>query len=417
MEKCVNIYKDAAGMLRAVVTFLFLPLLILHFSAPAKGETSALYVIRDDSSGGDCELIGNWNSSSKTCRITQDINKNTSGTGIYNAIEIVNNNITLDVDNHSNGINLSAAPGSSVHNSTFTGNDYGISLIGANDGDIHDNEFSGDPVYLTASNGINIFNNHIDESEIQLLASNGCEVHHNTLSGESSASHLLSSGTKAAIYLLGASANSIHDNALRANDSGIELIGASANNIYHNSVTAYRHYGLFLEASNENSIYNNALEGNAVCDGDYFDKRYDYGIYLALSNASEIRENSLSANDVGVGLSGASENAVHHNNISHNDYYGLFIYDPSYKNSAYNNNFSENRLAQILLSFAGVGGVDDDNRFNQEAPTGGNFYDTYSTPAQGCLNANGDNFCDAPYAFEGGVDELPWVRRDGWLSP
>ena len=42
---------------------------------------------------------------------------------------------------------------------------------------------------------------------------------------------------------------------------------------------------------------------------------------------------------------------------------------------------------------------------------------TFIRTAQGCNNANSDTFCDTPYHFAGGPDNLPWTTQDGWVTP
>jgi len=81
--------------------------------------------------------------------------------------------------------------------------------------------------------------------------------------------------------------------------------------------------------------------------------------------------------------------------------YGVNILSSS-NITVYNNNFYDN-TTQVGLS-GGSG-----NSFNLPAPDGGNYWSDYDTPAEGCSDGNGDGFCDAPYVFAGGQDDLPWT--------
>ena len=57
------------------------------------------------------------------------------------------------------------------------------------------------------------------------------------------------------------------------------------------------------------------------------------------------------------------------------------------------------------------------NVFNGPAPTGGNFWNTFDDPAEGCIDqAPIDGFCDAPFVFNGGQDDLPWTIQNGWIT-
>ena len=53
--------------------------------------------------------------------------------------------------------------------------------------------------------------------------------------------------------------------------------------------------------------------------------------------------------------------------------------------------------------------------FNVAVPKGGNYWSYYDTSSEGCDDINNDGFCDNPYTFTGGVDNLPWTRQNGWL--
>ena len=76
----------------------------------------------------------------------------------------------------------------------------------------------------------------------------------------------------------------------------------------------------------------------------------------------------------------------------------------------YNNNFINNPTQIFNYYFV------TRSFFNQAAPVGGNFFSNFNTPGQGCNNANSDSFCDSPYYFNGGQDNLPWTTQDGWVN-
>ena len=79
-------------------------------------------------------------------------------------------------------------------------------------------------------------------------------------------------------------------------------------------------------------------------------------------------------------------------------------------NTVYNNNFLDNRFPVYLTGSTG-------NQFSLAAPDGGNYWQSYDTPAEGCSDAGGDGFCDAAYSVYGATDNMPWTVASGWPSP
>jgi parallel beta-helix repeat protein len=73
-----------------IYSILLLSSLLLFVTQLSLAEANP-YII-DDSTGGDCNLIGAWNSDTKTCTLTQDVNQAT--------IQIVSDGVTLDGGGH-----------------------------------------------------------------------------------------------------------------------------------------------------------------------------------------------------------------------------------------------------------------------------------------------------------------------------
>lgn len=57
-------------------------------------SSATAYIIRDDATGGDCTLIGIWDSEAKTCTLTTDLYN------LYYGIGIGSDGITIDGDGH-----------------------------------------------------------------------------------------------------------------------------------------------------------------------------------------------------------------------------------------------------------------------------------------------------------------------------
>ena len=121
---------------------------------------------------------------------------------------------------------------------------------------------------------------------------------------------------------------------------------------------------------------------NTVIENNSFSNIGTAGLSLD-GTGNTVRRNTFTGNNVGLGLQGDG-------------------------NSVYNNSFIANTSVQIQASGA--------NSFNLASPSGGNYFDSYDQPVEGCVDGNGDGFCDAPYVFSGGQDNLPWTVRDGWTT-
>jgi len=86
-------------------------------------------------------------------------------------------------------------------------------------------------------------------------------------------------------------------------------------------------------------------------------------------------------------------------------------------NQIYNNNFIGNTLQASVSGscFNPIGCGLGSNVFNLATPTGGNFWDNFDTPAEGCSDtAPADGFCDSAFVFSGVQDNLPWTTQNGW---
>ncbi|MBI5869437.1 MAG: right-handed parallel beta-helix repeat-containing protein [Actinobacteria bacterium] len=111
-------------------------------------------------------------------------------------------------------------------------------------------------------------------------------------------------------------------------------------------------------------------------------RQFNYGINILSSTGSTITGNTLE-----------------------NNTYGIYAI-ASVNGRIYNNNFINNTTQAFVLGGSG-------NLFSLPG-SGGNFWNNFSTPAQGCSDNNGDFFCDAAFTFSGGQDSQPYTSQDGW---
>ena len=326
----MNLANQKSGFLFATNLAFVAVFAVVFFSliiTPANAATDGWH-IKDDATGGECSVIGNWNMGSKTCTLSQDLSQ---------GIIIDSDNITLDGNGH-----------------TITGNN------------------AGNGVYLFGNTGVTIKNVNVQyfATGIYFDSSNN-----NTLTGNTAS-------------------NNHHD--------GIHLYGTNNNTLTGNTASTNRWNGIDLCCGNS---FNNTLTGNTTNFNSYG------GIYLAYSpsGGNTLTGNTASNNGLGIYLQYSSGNNTLTGNTASDNEIGVILLS-SNNNQIYKNNLISN-FTQASVQVSG------DNVFNLATPIGGNYWSNFDTPAEGCNDINNDSFCDAPYVFSGGQDNLPWTTENGWLAP
>jgi len=177
--------------------------------------------IKDDSTGGDCTLIGTWDSVTKTCTLTSDVGE---------TIQIDSDSITLD------------------------GNGYTITGTGTG--------FGGIGVYLYGGTGVTIKNLNVKNFTygIYLYSSSN-----NTLTSDTP------SDNYAGIYLYSSSNNTLTNNNVSNNDSRGIAIGYSYSNTLTGNTTSNNGFsGINLSFSHSNSLTGNTASNNGGIGIDLF---------------------------------------------------------------------------------------------------------------------------------------------------
>lgn len=333
--------------------------------------THSTYFIRDDVEGGDClkQSIGTWDAETKTCTLIKDVDQ---------TIEIDSDGITLDGAGYrltrgqgSNGIFLSKRENVTVKNVTIEQFSYGIYLFQSKNNQLTGNTLSGNyrGIYLAGKSDDNLLvDNYVlnHDDGICLSDSKNNKLTENSLSDN-----------YRGIYLdVDSDDNVIAENFATQNTYGIYLNKVKNNVIADNSVGSNKTAGIRLTGSTDNSLTNNTVDANT-----------SYGIYF---------------------VSSSDKNTLTGNTISNNGYYGLTLILCS-KNIIYNNNFIDNTTQAWV-----VGGAD--NLFNMDTPTGGNYWNNYDKPEEGCNDEDDDGFCDAAYNINSILDEFAWTIANGWLD-
>lgn len=145
--------------------------------------------------------------------------------------------------------------------------------------------------------------------------------------------------------------------------------------------------------------YHNTFSDNTFSS---FSADYDYsGIEVTFSSGNTFMSNTISGFENGLYLYGGYLNC------------GSIGQYCSRDNKVYHNNFIDNHPQQILVYDPTL---NSGNIFNLAAPDGGNYFDDFDEPVEGCSDGNGDRFCDSAYNFEGGADQLPWTMAGGWAN-
>ena len=347
--------------------------------------------IKDDASGGDCNLIGTWDATKKTCTLNADLNE---------TIQIDSDNIILDGDGHEisggntgSGIYFQEKFGITIKNTTLRNFSRGISF-----------RYS----YQNILNNNSISNTHEGIS--------GWYSANNTLSKNK----FLSNSDGICLYY--SDNNNLSNNIILNNNyDGVGFYNSSNNTFVGNTVSNNHYSGMGLYTSNANTIIDNIILNNGSDGLSFYDSAENKvsgnnisngdsdGVPLYNSYNNIFSKNIISNNFEGDGIPlYNSYNNIFTDNVISNNEGGMVLYN-SDNNKIYNNNFLDNSTQAGVYGSIG-------NIFNLNLPIAGNYWKNFDTPADGCNDVNNDHICDSPYIFYNGQDSLPWTKKDGWLE-
>ncbi|UCF08681.1 MAG: right-handed parallel beta-helix repeat-containing protein, partial [Thermoplasmata archaeon] len=198
------------------------------------------------------------------------------------------------------------------------------------------------------------------------------------------------------------SGNYIINNTASANDwEGILLVGADGNNITGNTVTDNNDYGIVFVGSDGNTIAYNAISSN-----------FEYGISLDSSNGNTVTNNSVSLNfNYGIQCTG-SDNIIINNTVSLNNY-GIYLALAT-NNRIHHNSIIDNAIQAYDNR--------DSNYWDDDYPSGGNFWsdysgdDYYNGPDQNVPGSDGIG--DINYSIDpDSVDRYPLMVQPDIYAP
>ncbi|GBE58445.1 periplasmic copper-binding protein [bacterium BMS3Abin01] len=423
----------------------FLLVLVLYF--PATASAAATYTITDDATGGDCTAIGIWDPLPKACTLTSDLSV------VGDGIQIASDGVTLNGNGHTltgsgsgltYGVIMDFRSNVNVVNLTASGFSLGFKINTASNNTISGNTVlnSGTAYLLDSADNNDISNNTADACSAGFVAfSPGVKLqnsNNNTVTGNSV------SNCGAGIMLYNSGGNVLTGNVMTGNDKNFNVSGTldadfindidtsnlvDGKPVYYlvnktnQVIDASTNAGvLFCINCDQVSVSGLAITNNLV------------GIYLRHTTNSRVFNNTVTGCGEGITMDLSSGNVLS-GNQSNNNYWAGFALRGSDNNKLVGNTAYSNGQAQFgfgidLSSSSGneiynngfnnisqannVGG--SGNSFNLLSPIGGNHWADYDEPSEGCLDANNDGFCDAPYIFPGGQDNLPWIIQGGWCD-
>jgi parallel beta-helix repeat protein len=223
-----------------------------------------------------------------------------------------------------------------IYDNFITGNGYGITLRNFGEynevynntiSDLHGSAIVVVEVYDTYISG-NIISNCGGGIGVSVDDRNGNEIYNNTISG----------GGGITVY---GKNFKIYNNKIDSGEHGIRLHGHH-NEIYQNNVDNCK-YGLQLEIYEmtppmhcyENQVYNNNVTN---C--------WHTGMWLEGIYSNDIHGNNINGNGrgiYGIFMEKSEDNHIYENNITNNEKYGIRVWDSEW-NNIYHNNFINNPI-------------------------------------------------------------------------
>ena len=381
--------------------------------------------------------IGSWDATTRTYTLTSDV---------YEPIEIIEGELTLDGDGHSvvgsgtgigvlatdqedlvvenlivegfrDGIALDSCYRSAVRGNTVSACTYGaIHLFGDPAVPSYDNVVEGNTTRTNNDNGILVgrcSGTIVRENTVSTCLT-GINIHcsdRNTVVANV-VTEVWGGGINIGYESFD---NEVTDNVASANWVGICVTRSSSNIVTANTAESNWRGIIVFNSSHDNEVVENVLTDNTSCgllidyncSGNLLDGNIvsggEYGVWVNRCEVNAVIGNSVrDASEAGIRIREAHRTIVTENTVASNAL-GVYVHRKSHDNEIYRNNFDSN------ADSAFVGSDCFGNVFHLDRPTGGNHWSCWTTP-----DGDGDGFVDVPFGFPGGQDDLPWTCQDGW---
>lgn len=360
------------------------------------------FVLNTSKTGGDCTKFGTWNSRTKTCTMNRDISSAESSIAydpsFSTVIRVDTAGITLDgngyalykpqttdADSPFVGIALKGKKNVTLRNLTVTGflGGWGIYVVGTQK----------TPVSGFTATNMKFEGNYVGLHLVYVKSS--------LISGSTFGTDVATPGASNGIAINYGTAIIVRNNTFKNFGAAIELEIVSGGDFSGNS-----HLGgeVFCYSACSNNLFaGNSFTGSA--------DHTQGGIQISSGAANTFRDNTFDFTR--LDLSGAGGNVVYHNNFV--SLWMQTCYYPTPDSGCVPLPVPIT-LPNLVSSF----GVSAPNTLNMAAPDGGNYYNFYDDAAEGCVDANGDGFCDTAISFGEGsyatsTDARPFTRMNGWL--
>jgi parallel beta-helix repeat protein len=274
-------------VLVSILSAVFIAALSLIIAKPAAADDIARVVISDDATGGECTTVGKWNATTKTCKLTQDIDDLISD---EDGIAIVSNGITLLCNGHSitgdgsgQGVTSYGVSGVTIKDCTVEGFYFGIYLLGGGYNTVNNNtaNLNGlEGIFLSNSDSNSLNNNQANDNSAVLLSAVGIFLgnsHNNTVNNNTANNNYSAVTYAAGIHLQDSSNNTVNNNTADNNSAstgdgvGISVPdNSNANVVNSNTADNNSSYGYFLDddTSADNTFHHDECSDNGAAGSD-----------------------------------------------------------------------------------------------------------------------------------------------------
>ncbi|MCI0531691.1 MAG: right-handed parallel beta-helix repeat-containing protein, partial [candidate division Zixibacteria bacterium] len=206
--------------------------------------------------------------------------------------------------------------------------------------------------------------------------------------------------------------NEIISTSSNNEDLGIEVATrSSANAVDSNRLTGISR-GIIIYGGDSCRIRYNEIEGRREPSANF---TYISGIEFQGGGLNNLVEGNRVRSFLGPGIkiAGAESTTVTLNTDS-NNVFGLWGEGGLRGNKIFFNNFIDNDTQGVNYSYT-------TDFWDNDSVCGGNYWSDFDDSLEGCVDADGNGICDSERvqatATDTIIDRLPFVNRDGWLSP
>lgn len=265
--------------IKLITLLLFASLMFTALSQHAQaGPPPAFvgYTISDDATGGDCNTIGVWDSSTKTCVLTQDVECITNATTDI-CMEIQSDDIVFNCKEHQlfdnfggpsgTGVRILGHSGVKIKRCDFDNFDIGIQVLNSDNINILLNTFTFtdlQSINLQSTDSSYIVGNEaLDGSTDQMLFHNITKNNHvigNKINaGSTFAGFVISDCTNDSFI-----ANSSNDAQDSVDGDGFNINGCVRSEFINNSADGNDGSGFVYQNSSRSTIFANIADGNKL---------------------------------------------------------------------------------------------------------------------------------------------------------